>query len=334
MTLSNSMPRPTDPHLSVVIPVMNEVENLPSLVSALTNVLDRLPTRWELIFVDDGSEDTTFTVLSELGARNPNIKTVRFSRRFGKEIALSAGLMYALGDAVVTMDGDLQHPPETLIEFFSKWHDGVDVVYGMRRSRGTQNILQRIMRRAFYKLYNTISTTRIPEGAGDFCMLDRKVVDAFNRLRERDRFMKGLFAWVGFRQEPVLFDVQPRKHGRSGWGFWRLWRFAMTGITSFTGLPLTIWSYLGAFVALLSFLYAVVVIVRTVIFGNPVPGYTTIVVLILLFGSVQIISVGLLGEYITRIFNEVKMRPMYLVSDTVNITAQAAESQSRIVSHG
>jgi len=302
--------------LSVVVPCYNESDGLRALLAALTPVLEPLAPRHEIILVDDGSRDNTFDIARELSRSDPRVKALRFARNFGKEAAMAAGLAHAAGDAVVLMDADLQHPPAVIPDMLKAWAAGADMVIAVRRRRDTDSWLRRLVSRAFYHLFDAVSEVRIPPGAGDFRLFDRKVVQAIVSLPERNRFMKGITSWVGFRQECLPFDVADRASGRSSWNLLKLVRYAWDGITSFSTLPLRVWSVLGMAIAGLSALYGLWLVISTTVFGIDVPGYASLMVSTLFLGGVQLISLGVLGEYVGRIFLEVKMRPMYLVADS------------------
>jgi polyisoprenyl-phosphate glycosyltransferase len=301
--------------LSVVIPMHNEQDNLAALFARLLSVLAALELTYEVICVDDGSTDSTWSTLQEWLARRPELKLIRLSRNFGKEMAMTAGLRRAGGSAVVIMDADLQHPPEAIADFVVQWQSGAEMVIGVRRNRDTDPPLRRWLTGRFYRLINMMSEVRIPEDAGDFRLLDRRVVDALNAMPERSRFMKGLYGWVGFREVAVPFDTAPRHAGTSAFGIWRLFRFAMDGLASFTTVPLRMWSWLGAAVALPAVAYGAVIVVKTLIFGIDVPGYASLMVATLFLGGVQLICLGVLGDYVGRIFTEVKGRPQYLIAE-------------------
>ncbi|MBF2020704.1 MAG: glycosyltransferase family 2 protein [Hydrococcus sp. C42_A2020_068] len=301
--------------LSVVVPCYNEEENIHYLFERLTSALDRLNLKYEIICVNDGSRDDTLKYLVEYHRRNPAIKVVNLSRNFGKEIALSAGIDYASGQAVVPIDADLQDPPEFIEQLLEKWHEGYDVVYGVRRSRQGESWLKRSTAGAFYRVISGMTHIQIPKDTGDFRLLDRRVVEALKLLPERRRFMKGLFAWVGFKQTAIEYDRDPRYQGTTKWNYWKLWNFALEGITSFSFVPLKVWSYIGVFVSLISFVYASFLVIRTLILGIDVPGYASIMVAVLFLGGVQLISLGFIGEYLGRVYDEVKQRPLYLVRD-------------------
>ena len=314
-----SVRQPAGRKLSVVIPGLNEEAAIPALIERLKPVLERTGLDWEIIFIDDGSTDGTLPLLKSLNSRDPRIKAVSLSRNFGKEIAAAAGLNYASGDAAVLMDADLQHPPELIEEFLKRWQEGYQVVYGRRRDRDADGLLHRASARLFYSAFEQLSGTVLPEGAGDFRLLDRKAIDAMNRMGERVRFNKGLYAWMGFRSVGVSFTVPRRASGISRWRPRQLLRFAFDGITSFTTIPLRVWSYLGLVISLLAFGYAIMVLVKTLLFGADVPGYPTLIISVMFFAGVQLISLGVLGEYLGRMYEEVKGRPLFLVAEELGI---------------
>ncbi|GAA6621732.1 glycosyltransferase family 2 protein [Scytonema sp. NUACC26] len=301
--------------LSIVIPFYNEESNINYLFERLTSVLNRLNMKYEIICVNDGSKDNTLKYLVQHNSLNPTIKVVNLSRNFGKEAALSAGIDHTSGAAVVPIDADLQDPPELIEELISKWREGYDVVYATRRSRQGENWLKRFTAAAFYRVISKISRIQIPRNTGDFRLLDRRVVEVIKQMPERTRFMKGLFAWVGFKQIAILYDRPPRYKGTTKWNYWRLWNFAIDGIASFSLIPLKVWSYIGVLLSTAAFLYATFLIIRTLIFGIDVPGYASLMVVILFLGGMQLITLGIIGEYIGRVFEEVKRRPLYLVRD-------------------
>ncbi|MEW6494055.1 MAG: glycosyltransferase family 2 protein [Cyanobacteriota bacterium] len=302
--------------LSVIVPLYNEELNIDYLFERLTFVLNRLNMAYEIVCVNDGSRDKTLERLIEYHDQNPTIKVVNLSRNYGKEVALSAGLDYAKGRAVVPIDADLQDPPELIEDLVAKWREGYDVVYATRRSRHGESWLKRFTANAFYRIIDSISRVPIPRDTGDFRLLDRRVVDAIQQLPERTRFMKGLFAWVGFKQTSVLFDRPSRYKGETKWNYWRLWNFALDGIMSFSFVPLKVWSYVGLFVAIPTFFYASFLVLRTIFFGVDLPGYASIMVAVLFLGGVQLVSLGVIGEYLGRVYEEVKGRPLYLVRET------------------
>lgn len=304
----------THPSLSCVVPAYNEAANLPRLLEQLTTLLRARPAPWEVIVVDDGSRDATAEALRPWVA-HPGVRYLRLSRNFGKEAALSAGLEHARGDVVVLMDADLQHPPEFITRMLERWATGVDMVVAVRDSRASEPWLKRFGTRWFYRIVNAGSHVPIPPDAGDFRLLDRRVVDALVALPERNRFLKGLYAWIGYRTEHLPYRPAPRAQGRSSFSFGRLTALAVTGVTSFSNLPLRLWSGLGGVVALGALLYGLWVIVEHFVEGHPVPGYATLVTSMMFFSGVQLLSIGILGEYVGRIFDEVKQRPIYLVGE-------------------
>lgn len=301
--------------LSIVVPVYNEAAALDALFTRLLAALERLGLSYEIICVDDGSTDATLERLLRFRAQYPALRVVSLSRNFGKDIALSAGLEHSRGDAVVPLDADLQDPPELIQPMVAKWREGFDVVYATRARRDGESLLKRASARYFYRIFDQITDFPIPKDTGDFRLLDRRVVDVLVRLPERTRFMKGLFAWVGFRQTALTFDRAERSGGHSKWGYWRLWNFALDAVTSFSSMPLKVWSYLGVVISLLAFLYALFLAGLKIIRGIDVPGYASIMVAVLFFGGVQLISLGIIGEYLARTYNEAKGRPLYLVRD-------------------
>lgn len=307
-----------NPRLSVVIPLYNESGSLWDLHFRLTSAVAELPIAdYELVFVDDGSRDNTFAEVGRLAAADPAIRAIRFARNFGKEAAMAAGLRAARGDVIVLMDGDLQHPPELIPAMFARWQGGAKMVTAVRRSRDTDPWLRRQLSRAFYSLFKRVSEVALEEGGGDFRLFDRAVVDAINSLPERTRFMKGITSWVGFRQETIDFEPAERAAGASAWSLWRLLRYALDGLSAFSTLPLRVWSMIGMAISGVSVLYGGFLVVRTFVFGIDVPGYASIIVSILFLSGIQLISLGVLGEYIGRIFTEVKQRPLYLVSERI-----------------
>lgn len=305
--------------LSIVVPAYNEADNLALLVDRLTVVLQRIGLPYEIVFVDDCSSDATFERLTELNAVDPRIKVLRFSRNFGKEIALAAGLRHAGGAAVVLIDADLQHPPELIETFVAEWRNGAQIVYGQRDRRGERAGLRRWLTRRFYRFFEKVGEVKLMRDGGDFALFDRKVVQALNALPERGRFGKGLYAWVGFRRVPVPFTPDARYAGYSRWSFWRLWMLALDAVTAFSVLPLRIWSYVGVAVSLLALAYGGFIATRTLIQGVDVPGYASLMVAVAFFGGLQLITLGVLGEYLGRVFTEVKRRPLYIVDEAVGI---------------
>jgi glycosyltransferase involved in cell wall biosynthesis len=304
------------PRLSVVVPLYNESGSLGPLHARLKAVIATLPLAGhEIVFVDDGSRDTTFAEVAALCAIDPALRAIRFARNFGKEAAMAAGLRIAVGDIVVLMDGDLQHPPELIPEMLACWQAGAKMVTAVRRSRDTDPWLRRQLSRGFYGLFRRVSEVALAEGGGDFRLFDRAVVDAINSLPERTRFMKGITSWVGFRQEEIDFDPAERAAGASAWSLLRLLRYAIDGLSAFSTLPLRVWSLIGIGMAMISGLYGGWLVLRTIIWGIDVPGYASVMVSVLFMSGIQLISLGVLGEYVGRIFTEVKARPLYLVAE-------------------
>jgi glycosyltransferase involved in cell wall biosynthesis len=301
------------PVFSIVAPAFNEERNLPLLRERIAQVMEALGEPWELILVNDGSRDATLRVMQELRARDPRVAIVNLSRNFGKEIATTAGLDHANGDAVIVVDADLQDPPELIPEMVAAWRRGFDTVYAQRRHRYGETWLKRATASAFYRLLGQTTSVPIPADTGDFRLMSRRVVNAVAELRERHRFMKGLFAWVGYPSCAVAYDRQPRNAGQSAWSYWRLWNFAVEGITSFTTMPLRAATYLGLLVGFASAIFLLQLLIRTLIFGNEVPGYPSLMAVVLFLGAAQLVTLGIIGEYLGRIFNEVKQRPLYLV---------------------
>ncbi|HKN12356.1 MAG TPA: glycosyltransferase family 2 protein [Candidatus Binatus sp.] len=301
--------------LSIVIPIYNEAANLDEFFRRLLEVLERLAVSYEVVCVDDGSTDETLARLIERRARDPRLKILSLSRNFGKEVALSAGIEHSSGAAVIPIDCDLQDPPELIEEMVAQWRLGYDVVYATRHSRPGDGLAKRLSARMFYRLLDAVSEVPIPSDAGDFRLLDRRVVDALLRLPERSRFMKGLFAWVGFKQTELSFEREGRNAGSSAWTYWRLWNFALDGVTSFSSLPLKIWSYVGVVISLLAFAYALFLAVFKLARGINVPGYTSLMVVVLFLAGIQLITLGVIGEYLGRVYTEVKHRPLYLLRE-------------------
>lgn len=313
------------PTLSIVVPMYNEEDAMAGFFERVQPVLESITKSYEIICVNDGSRDFTLARLRDWAARDARIKVINLSRNFGKEIALSAGLDHATGDAVIPIDADLQDPPEVIPEMVEKWRAGAKLVLARRRDRSSDGWLKRTTANGAYWLFSKMSKPRIPQNVGDFRLMDRVVVDAIKRLPERSRFMKGLFAWVGYEPDVVEYDRESRVAGETKWNYWKLWNFALDGITSFSSLPLRIWSYLGFGVSLLAMAYLAWTIAKTLIFGLDVPGYASLMSVILFFNGISLIGIGVLGEYLGRIFIEVKARPLYLVSETIGLEATSHE---------
>jgi polyisoprenyl-phosphate glycosyltransferase len=303
------------PVVSIVAPAYNEARNLAAFVKAITPVLEGLGEPWEIVFVNDGSRDNTLGLLLAARAEDSRIKIVGLARNFGKDVALSAGLAHARGRAVIPIDCDLQHPPEVIPELVAKWRAGADMVIAVRTRRTEEGLVRRNLARAYYSVMRRMTHVEIPSNAGDFRLLDRKIVDVINQMPERCRFMKGIFAWPGFKTETVPFQAQLRAGGRTSWSLWKLWRFALDGLFSFSTVPLKMWSYLGGLSALGAFVYLVITLVQKIVFGITVPGYASLLIVVLFFNGLLLLSNGIQGEYIARIFEEVKGRPLFVVAN-------------------
>jgi glycosyltransferase involved in cell wall biosynthesis len=311
----------------------NEEESLSELFARLTETLNQIDMTYEIICINDGSKDNTLKKVVEFSGQNSRIKVIDLSRNFGKEIALSAGIDYSQGDAVIPIDSDLQDPPELIIQLVEKWKEGFDVVYATRTSRQGESWLKRFTARHFYRVASKIGEIPIPENTGDFRLIDRKVVEALKRLPERNRFMKGLFAWVGFNQTSVSFHRSPRHQGITSWNYWKLWNFALDGLTSFSTLPLKLWTYLGLSISAFAFFYGAVLIIRTILTGIDVPGYASLMVVTLFLGGINLLSLGMIGEYLGRVFIEVKQRPLYLVRSLHGFEENTAFERRNNLSH-
>ncbi|HYI64406.1 MAG TPA: glycosyltransferase family 2 protein [Allosphingosinicella sp.] len=313
------------PVLTLIAPVKDEEEAIAPFIARVAPILDGLfpdagaEPAWEILFVDDGSEDNTLPAIVQAHLADPRIRALSLSRNFGKEAALTAGLDFASGRAVIPIDVDLQDPPEMIGAMLAKWRDGYEVVYGVRTNRETDSLPKRLTADLYYRAHNYLSSDKIPEHAGDFRLLDRSVVEIIKAMPERNRFMKGLFAWSGFRQAAVEYKRSERAVGTTKFRYWRLWTLALDGITSASTMPLRIWSYIGVVIASVSLLYAVWVVVKTILFGSDVAGYPSLMVAILFFGGLQLISLGVLGEYVGRILIETKRRPLYVVRKKIGL---------------
>ncbi len=303
--------------LSVVVPVYNEEPVLAAFHRRLVAVLDALAADTEIVYVNDGSRDATMCLLSELHRTDPRVAVIDLSRNFGKEAAMSAGLDHVRGDAVVVIDADLQDPPELIPDMVRAWQTGSDVVLMRRANRDNESWFKKATARAFYRAIGRIGTIEIPADVGDFRLLSRRAVAALARFPERSRFMKGLYAWIGFPSVEIVYDRDGRFAGKTKWNYWRLWNFALEGITSFSDAPLKVASYVGFATSLLAFGYGMFVIGKTLLYGDPVPGYPSLVVLVLFLGGLQLMALGIIGEYLARMFTEVKARPLYLVQQSL-----------------
>lgn len=332
--------------LSVVVPMYNEEEGVELFFQRLQPALNAITHSYEIVCVDDGSSDRTLALLTMRRMRDPRVKVVSLSRNFGKDTALSAGLDHACGRAVVPIDADLQDPPELIAAMLDKWRDGYEVVYARRSQRDTDDFQKRMSAGLFYRIHNWLADIAIPDNTGDFRLLDRRVVEALKHLPEKTRFMKGLFAWVGFRQTGIEYSRASRAAGQTKWRYWKLWNFAIDGITGSSTVPLRIWTYMGAGIAMLALLYAAWLVLRTLIVGTDVPGYASLMVAVLFLGAINIVATGILGEYVGRIYVEVRNRPLYLVrekhgferqpqqEDPWNETSIAASTRSKEATGG
>lgn len=303
------------PDISLVIPMMNESQGLEALFARLDSVMAPMGVLYEIVCVNDGSTDDTLQQLQILQRSHMHLRVVDLSRNFGKEAALTAGLFEARGRCVIPLDADLQDPPELIPEMVDKWRQGYEMVNAVRSQRNSDSFLKRATAALFYKSINRISEVSIPHNVGDFRLLDRKVVEALKRMPERTRFNKGLFAWVGFSTTSVSYTRPARDAGDSKWRYWALWNLALEGVTSFSSLPLRLWSYIGGLVSAFAVAYALVVVIKTLIFGIDVPGYASLMVVILFFSGLNMLTLGIVGEYLSRVFIEAKQRPLFVVRE-------------------
>jgi dolichol-phosphate mannosyltransferase len=305
--------------LSFVIPVFNEEKNLPELYERITKVIEVLKIPSQIVFIDDGSRDNSIKILQQLCEKDPRILTILFSRNFGHQTAVTAGLHYASGDAVVVMDSDLQDPPEVLPQFIQKWQEGYEVVYGIRKKR-KEHIFLRFMYALFYRMLRTISSIEIPLDSGDFCLMDKKVVKLMNSIPERNRFVRGIRSWVGFKQIGIPYERDKRFAGDSKYSLSKLVKLALDGFVSFSYAPLHVVSYTGFLVSAFSLIYGLGTFFQKIFTNTTVPGYTTTIILICFLGGVQLIAIGIIGEYLGRIYDEVKNRPLYIVRGILGST--------------
>jgi glycosyltransferase involved in cell wall biosynthesis len=308
--------RDATPLVSVLVPVYNEQDAVGLFVETTRPVLEGTGLPFEILFINDGSRDGTLARLIALSDADQHIRVISLARNFGKEIALSAGIDHAHGDVLVPIDVDLQDPPELIPRFLAAWREGYDVVYGVRTSRRHDSFLKRHSAALFYRVFNRLSGLRMPENAGDFRLIDRRVAEVLRRMPERNRFMKGLFAWVGFRAIGVPYERPPRAAGHTKWNQWRLWNLALDGLVGFSTVPLRVWTYIGAVIAFLAFGYGSFIVIHTLVLGIDLPGYASLLTVVLFLGGVQLLSIGVIGEYLGRLFIEVKGRPLYVVDAT------------------
>jgi glycosyltransferase involved in cell wall biosynthesis len=304
--------------ISILVPCYNESASLPLFYNELKKIMilpELSQYEWEILLVNDGSKDETLNVMKSLRAADEIVSYIDLSRNFGKERAMLAGFDYVSGDCMIIMDADLQDPPSLIPEMVSWWEQGYDDVYAKRSSRGEESWLRKSFSLLYYRILQNTTKIEVLPNVGDFRLLDRSCINALKKLRESERYTKGMFCWIGFKKKEILFDRGDRVAGKSAWNFWSLFSLAIEGITSFTTSPLRISSIFGFIVSIAAFIYMLFIIIKTVVFGDPVQGFPTIVTLILFLGGVQLISIGILGEYISRIFNESKQRPTYLIRE-------------------
>lgn len=312
-TINPSPPENKPARVQIIVPVYNEQDVLPVFMQRIHHVLDHEPVHWSVLFVNDGSSDNTLSQLQQMHRQDKRVGYINLSRNFGKEHAMTAGLDLCDADAVVIMDVDLQDPPELIPDMLREWRNGFDVVYATRRERHGESPLKKATAHGFYRLLNAMGEIPIPKDTGDFRLLSRRAVTALRQLRERNRFMKGLYAWIGYPQKSLLFDRDPRAAGNSKWNFAKLWRFAIDGITAFSTVPLRFATWIGLGVAAFAFFYGLVIIIKTLIHGSDVPGYPSLMTVILFLGGIQLMAIGVIGEYLGRMFSETKQRPLYLI---------------------
>lgn len=317
------------PEISVVVPVFNEAENIAPLLQRLKPVLARCTASYEILFINDGSEDDFFARLRQAHAADPRVRALALSRNFGKEVAIAAGLDFATGAAVVIMDADLQHPPEMIETFVARWREGYKNVFGQRLDRSADRPLRRLLTQRFYKVFGAVGEMPLPQGAGDFRLFDRQAVTALRSMREKARFSKGLYAWIGFKSIGIPFKIAARAHGASKFSYRKLTRFALDGLMSFSTMPLMVWTYIGTSISVISLATAIYFVIRTLVFGVDVPGFATLIVSVTFLAGVQLLSLGILGEYIGRIFGEVKGRPLYVVEEGLGV-AEMLEETTRL----
>lgn len=303
------------PFISLICPCYNEQEVIGYFLSSVTPILESFEKPYEIIFINDGSRDKTLDVLLASKVNYPHIRIINLSRNFGKEAAMTAGLDVCQGEVIIPIDVDLQDPPELIKDFIREYENGYDVVVAKRIDRTSDSFAKKLSATYFYKLHNKIAQVSIPDNVGDYRLMSRKVVTELQKLPENQRFMKGLFAWVGFKTAVVEYVRQPRKAGMSSFNGWKLWNFALDGITSFSTVPLRIWLYMGVIIAFLAFIYGSIIIVKTLIYGIDSPGYASLITIILFIGGIQLMGIGILGEYIGRIYMESKRRPAYIIEN-------------------
>lgn len=301
--------------ISIVVPVYNEALMMEPFFSRLKRVLQNDDNNYEIIFVDDGSHDDTVGIIKKLMKEDERVTLLQLSRNFGKEAAMTAGFDHADGDAIIVIDADLQDPPELIPELIAKWNEGYEVVYATRIERDGETLLRKLTAKWFYRVMHASTSIQMPRDTGDYRLLSRRAIDALNSLRERHRFMKGLYSWIGYSQIGVPYHREARFAGKSKWNYWQLWNFALEGFTSFTTMPLKVATYVGMATSLMAFIFGGYIVVKTLIYGDPVAGYPSLMVTILFMGGVQLTALGIIGEYLSRVFDESKSRPLYIVRE-------------------
>jgi polyisoprenyl-phosphate glycosyltransferase len=306
-------------YISILVPCFNEQDNIQKFYDEISPVLESLELDYEILFIDDGSVDNSLPILALLAQKVKQVKVISLSRNFGKEAALTAGMDHAEGDAVIPIDVDLQDPVDLIPQMVNKWINGAEVVIARREDRTADTLYRRTTARLFYKLMSLLSATPIPRDVGDYRLMDRVVVDAVAQLGERNRFMKGLFSWPGYNTEEIRYTRPQRNLGLSKWRSWRLFNYALDGIFSFSTAPLRMWTYIGLLISMLSMTYLIFIVVKTMMYGVDLPGYASIVSIILFFSGINLIGLGILGEYLGRVFMEVKQRPIYLISKKIGL---------------
>jgi glycosyltransferase involved in cell wall biosynthesis len=314
--------------LSLVVPMRNEEDNIDEFMKRVLPAVQHVGCDYEIVCVNDGSTDRTMELLRSARRSDRRVKIVDLARNFGKDLAMTAGIDHAEGDAIIPLDADLQDPPELIPDLVAKWREGNDMVIAVRRDRRGDSLAKRLSANLFYRAIGRMSDVPIPANAGDYRIMDRRVIDALKSMPERNRFMKGIFAWVGFKQASIVFDRPARGAGSSKWSFWKLWNFALDGIFSFSTLPLRIWTYFGVAIAIFALGYATLIAARTLIMGVDVPGYASLAVILLFFSGLNMIGLGIIGEYLGRVFIEVKHRPLYLVRDAIGFDRQETAEAS------
>lgn len=310
--------RKDNPRITLLVPVFNEEKAIDLFIETVGEKLGGQDFDYDYLFIDDGSSDATLETLTEWSKKNHRVGVIVLSRNFGKEAAMTAGIDRATGDALVPIDVDLQDPPELIIDFVKHWRAGYDVVYGKRTSRSAEGFVKRVSSQWFYKVFNFFSHTKIPEDVGDFRLIDRRVIEVIKQLPERNRFMKGLFAWAGFKSKAVEYVRPDRSAGATSWNYWKLWNFAIDGVVGFSTSPLRVWSYFGFLISILAFAYGSFIIYNAIFTGVDTPGYASTMTVILFLGGIQLVSIGILGEYLGRLFTEVKGRPVYIIDNLIN----------------